>query len=198
MECYYFKKSQQVTDNYIKPALTVIELSSIAAGFTVTDDMIKKAAIDILESVPVCPGKYVIIAGGEEEPILESYEKAKETAGEWVLDEIFIPNLHRQVIPAIKTYNRDVQYVSVGIVETSCIAAAIVSADAAVKNADIQLLNIRLAMGIGGKGYFVFTGSLEEVEAGIKAGSEYPKEKNVLVNTVIIPNPTKEMCEFIL
>ncbi|MFC1558878.1 BMC domain-containing protein [candidate division KSB1 bacterium] len=198
MECKFFKKRQQIVSNYAKPALSVIELSSIAAGFTVTDDIVKKAEIDVLESTPVCPGKYLVVTGGEEGSILESYEKAKETAGKWIIDDIFIPNLHRQVIPAIQSLTWDGEYKSIGVIETSNAAASIISADHAAKNSEIQLLNIRLANGIGGKGYYVFSGLLEEVEAGISAGSEYPEQINALINKIIIPNPTREMCEFII
>ncbi len=198
MECMFFQKRQQIISDYAKPALSVIELSSIAAGYTVTDDMVKKAEIDVLESAPVCPGKYLVVTGGEEGPVAESYEKAKETAGKWIVDEIFIPNLHRQVIPAIQSVSWNGEYKSIGVIETSNAAAAIISADNAVKNSGIQLLNIRLANGIGGKGYYVFNGPLEEVEAGIIAGSEYPEKINALINKIIIPNPTREMCEFII
>ena len=198
MECKFFKKRQQIIGNYAKPALSVIELSSIAAGFTVTDDMIKKAEIDVLESSPVCPGKYLVVTGGEEGPVAESYEKAKETAGKWIVDEIIIHNLHRQVIPAIQSLNWNGEYKSIGVIETSNAAAAIISADNAAKNSESQLIDIRLANGIGGKGYYVFSGPLEEVEAGIIAGSEYPEQINALINKIIIANPTKEMCEFII
>ena len=44
----------------------------------------------------------------------------------------------------------------------------------------------------------MFSGPLEEVEAGIIAGSEYPEQINALINKIIIANPTKEMCEFII
>ena len=160
--------------------------------------MIKKAEIDVLESVPVCPGKYIVIAGGEEGAIEESYNKAEEIAEKWIIDRIFIPNLHKQIIPSIKAVEWNKEYRAIGVIETSNVASTIISADFAVKNSDVELIRIRLANGLGGKGYYVFTGTLEEVEAGINAGSDYPEKTGAMINKIIIPNPTKEMCEFII
>ena len=48
-----------------------------------------------------------------------------------------------------------IQVDSVTIVETFSIAAAVQLADMALKRNEVQLMDLRLAQGIGGKAYFI-------------------------------------------
>jgi len=58
---------------------------------------------------------------------------------------------------------------ALGIVETTTVAATILAADAAAKAALVRLIEMQLARGIGGKAYFIVTGTLAEVEAAVEA-----------------------------
>ena len=44
-----------------EPAIGIIELNSLALGSVVSDAMAKRAPVKILESHPICPGKFLII-----------------------------------------------------------------------------------------------------------------------------------------
>ena len=46
-------------------AICMLELSSIARGIETSDYMIKAAQVSLLRSSTVCPGKYMIIVGGD-------------------------------------------------------------------------------------------------------------------------------------
>ena len=46
-------------------AIGMVELSSIAKGIETSDYMVKAAQVDLLRSSTVCPGKYVVIVGGD-------------------------------------------------------------------------------------------------------------------------------------
>jgi len=58
---------------------------------------------------------------------------------------------------------------SLGIVETTTVAATLLAADAAAKAAAVHLIELQLGRGIGGKGFFTVTGPLAEVEAAVEA-----------------------------
>jgi microcompartment protein CcmL/EutN len=60
------------------------------------------------------------------------------------------------------------------------------AADAAVKVASLQLLQIHLAMAIGGKGYVTMTGEVAAVTAAVEVGAEFIRSKGLLVNKVVI------------
>ncbi|EBS5740033.1 BMC domain-containing protein, partial [Salmonella enterica subsp. enterica serovar Eastbourne] len=46
-------------------AIAMVELSSIAKGMEVTDFMLKSAEVTLLMGKTVCPGKYVVMVGGD-------------------------------------------------------------------------------------------------------------------------------------
>jgi len=190
-------KSNTLSD-YKMPAIALLEFSSIVTGVFSTDEMIKKAKIEVLESSPICPGKYLLLIAGEEGEVEASFKKGKEISDGWIVDELFIPNIHNQVIPAINATTQVKDLKAIGVIETFSVASAIIAADQSVKNADIDLIEIRLAKGIGGKAFYTFTGPLEEIEAAITAGSEYPESVGLMVNKIIIANPNKKTYEFLL
>jgi len=60
----------------IEPALALVETNSIAAGILAGDAMVKKAVVQLLEARSICPGKYMILIGGEVGPVREAYDAA--------------------------------------------------------------------------------------------------------------------------
>lgn len=175
------------------PALGLLEVSSIAAGIHAVDEIIKKAPIHVLQASPVSEGKYLILFGGSEEPVHQSYLHGIALLEKWLIDKLFIPNIHHQIIPTMQGTSQVIEWDAVGVVETVSVASTIIGADQAVKNADVDLSEIQLARGIGGKGYFVFTGTLDNVEAGIEFGMKYAQEQGKLLHTIIIPNPDGDL-----
>ena len=57
------------------------------------------------------------------------------------------------------------------------------------KAATVQLMEIRLAMAMGGKAFCSMTGDVSSVQAGVAAGRAVIAEAGVLVNTVVISRP---------
>ncbi|MFQ5752518.1 MAG: BMC domain-containing protein, partial [bacterium] len=106
-----------------------------------------------------------------------------------------IPNIHHEVFPAISGTRVIETTGALGIIETFSVASIIEAADAAVKAADVQLMEIHLAMAIGGKGYVTLTGEVAAVTAAVEAGAEYIRNKGLLVNKVVIPQPREEILQ---
>ena len=82
---------------------------------------------------------------------------------------------------------------ALGVIEGFSVASVIEAADAAVKAAKIELVNIHLAMAIGGKGYVTLTGEVGAVQAAVDAGAALIEKKGLLVEKVIIPSPRIEI-----
>ena len=59
---------------------------------------------------------------------------------------------------------------ALGIVESFSVASLIEGADAAVKTANVELIEIRLAMALGGKAFVTLTGDVAAVESAVDAG----------------------------
>jgi microcompartment protein CcmL/EutN len=82
---------------------------------------------------------------------------------------------------------------ALGILESFSVAALIEGADAAVKSASVELIEIRLAMALGGKAFVTMTGDVAAVEAAVDAGAAVIARKGMLVNKVVIPRPRPEL-----
>ena len=67
------------------------------------------------------------------------------------------------------------------------------AADVAVKAAPVKLLEIRLAMALGGKAFVTMTGSVGAVETAVAAGAAVAGKKGLLVEKVVIPQPRPEL-----
>ena len=78
---------------------------------------------------------------------------------------------------------------ALGILESFNVANLIEAADTAVKAANVRLLEIRLAMALGGKAFATLTGDVSSVQAAIDAGKGVIAQAGLLVNAVVIPRP---------
>jgi len=179
-------------------AIGIIETSSIAKGFEVADTVVKAASVDVIVNRTICPGKYMILFGGDVDAVNASVEAGIQTGAHTVVDHFVIPNIHPSVFPAINGSAPMPEIKALGVIEAFTVAAIIEAADAAAKAAEIEFLNIHLAMAIGGKGYVSFTGDVGSVEAAVEAGIQPVSSKGLLVEKVIIPSPSLEIVrEFI-
>ena len=68
----------------------------------------------------------------------------------------------------------------------------------AAKTATVDLMEIRLAMALGGKAFVTFTGEVAAVEAAVDAAAELISKKGLLVNRVVIPRPRDEILKEII
>jgi microcompartment protein CcmL/EutN len=182
----------------MEPAIALIETNSVAAGILAGDAMVKKAVVQLLEARPVCPGKFLVLIGGEVGPVSESYEVGLATAADTLVDQLLLPNVHRSVFPALMSASPPRGDEALGIVETVTAAVCIVAADAAAKATDVQLLEVRLANGLGGKSFVLMEGTVADVEASVAAGVELVKQEGLLVREVVIPQLHEQMRERIL
>ncbi len=174
-------------------AIGLIELNSIAAGVDVTDNMLKTADVELLVGRTICSGKYMIIVGGGVAAVRSSVQSGVEQWQGAVIDSIVIPNVHPSVFPAISGANLVKEFGALGIIESFSVASLLKAADTAVKTASVQLLEIRLAMALGGKAFVSMTGDVSAVRAAVDAGAAEVAEKGLLVNKVVIPSPSPQL-----
>jgi microcompartment protein CcmL/EutN len=150
-------------------ALALIELSSIARGHRVADAMLKRAPVNLLRADWVSPGKFLVLVDGGVAAVDEAYRAGLDVAADKGVDRLFLPQAHASLWPALAGEARSGIVDSLGIVETTTVAATLLAADAAAKAAAVRLIELQLARGIGGKGFFTVTGPLAEVEAAVEA-----------------------------
>lgn len=176
-------------------SIACIELNSIARGYLVADAMLKAANVDMLFNRTICPGKFMVMVGGDVAAVNAALETGLRVGGGEVVDDLLIANVHPDVFPAISGTRMVEQTGALGVIETFSVAAIIEAADAAVKAANIELLEVHMAMAIGGKGFVTLTGDVASVQAAVDAAAQCIKGKGVLVEKVVIPQPSKEVLQ---
>src|SRR5438270_11403037 len=82
-------------------SIGLIELTSIAAGYQVTDAMLKAAAVDLVLSRRACSGKYMVMVKGEVGAVQEAVSARIKAGSFSTIDSFVIPNLHESVFTAI-------------------------------------------------------------------------------------------------
>lgn len=177
----------------IEPALALLEFSSIAAGIQAADAMVKRASIDVIKAGTVQPGKYLVLIGGQVADVEESLAAGREVGGEAAVDFVYLPQVHPEVVAAIGGGRVPDVTDALGVVETTTVAAAIHAADAGIKGAEVRLVEVRLADGLGGKGIVLFSGLVADVEAAVEIGVGVLEQPELLVRQVVIPQLHSEM-----
>jgi microcompartment protein CcmL/EutN len=175
-----------------------VEFSSIAKGIEAADTILKTADTRLIFARETCPGKYHILFCGEVAALTSSMEAVKERCGHYLVDSVVIPRLAPEVIPAINQTTPPREVNALGVMEFYTITQAVYAADAAAKAAEVDLLNVRLATGIGGKSFVVLCGDVAAVKAAVDAGTRAAREAGALVAETVIPNPRPEVFETLL
>lgn len=170
----------------MRPAIVLLEFDSIARGIRAGDAMAKQAPLTTLHAGTVHPGKYLVLAGGEVGGVEEARAAGRRVASDALLDEIYLPEVHPDVVGAIVGERRQEPGEALGVIETRTVAAILGAADAGVKGAQVSLLEILMADGLGGKGYLLFGGTVSEVEAAVEIGvSSLPGSSQLVASEVI-------------
>jgi len=179
-------------------AIGGVELSSMARGFDVTDTMLKTAPVELLLARTVCPGKYLVLVSGEVADVQASVDAGASRGGVALVDRFVIPNVHPEVLPAVSGTAVVDKLEALGVVEAFSVSALIEAADAAVKAATVRLIEVRLAMAMGGKAFVSLTGSVAAVDTAVAAAAAAVGRRGLLVEKVVIPQPRPELLNEII
>lgn len=174
-------------------AIGMIETNSIPAGIEAGDAMLKAAAVELVTAQAVCAGKYIVLVAGDVAAVKAAVADGEPVAGNYLVDSIVIPNVHDQVIAALTACSEIKEAAALGIIETYSLASAVICADAAVKAADIDLMEIRLGRGLGGKSFITLTGDVAAAKAAVAAALDMGEEHGMMANSVVIPSPHPDL-----
>ena len=175
-----------------------LELNSIAKGIEAADFILKAADVDLLFAKASCPGKYFILFSGKVAAVTSALEAGISSGDRHVVDSIVIPRVHPQVIKAINLSIEPAEVGAIGVMEFFSVTASVYAADAAVKAADVTLMDVRLGTGIGGKSFVVLSGEVASVSEAVKCGTNLATSNGFLLSSVVIPNPCKEIFESLM
>ncbi|MEZ4470973.1 MAG: BMC domain-containing protein [bacterium] len=169
------------------PAFGLLELCSVARGMRMADAMVKRAPVFVRRAGTVHPGKYLVFIQGGVDEVAEALDAGQQVAAETLIDRLFLPYPHDDLVACLDG-PRAPAIESLGILEAFAVAATLRAADAALKRAAVESGSIRLADDLGGKGVFVFTGALHDVEEALEIG-RHTIGAGLLAGAELIANP---------
>lgn len=183
---------------FSQSAIAVLEYTSITKGLLAVDIVANRSPVDVLMAEPISHGKFILLFSGGVAEVEEAHMAAVRASGETLVENVLIAQVTRALGPAIgggviAPGSDD----SVGMLESRSIAAAVEAADRVLKTAPLSLNRFRLGQGIGGKSYFIFSGHLEDVQAGLEVGQEVLESRGSLLNSELIARPRAEFLEVV-
>ena len=179
-------------------AIGVIETNSIPQGVLAGDAMLKAAQVQLCAAQTVCAGKFIVVVSGEVAAVKSSVAAGEQNAGGALVDRLVIPNADERVVAAMVGAASVDQAQAIGVIETFSIASAVNIADIVVKTAAVELIEVRLGRGMGGKSFVIYTGEVAAVKAAAKAAEINEESKGLIGSSVVIPSPHMDIVNAIL
>ena len=179
-------------------AIGMIEFKTVSAGITAADQMVKTAAVEILEAQTVCPGKYIALIAGELSAVNAAVERAKNTRPDELIGSFVLGNPDESIFPAIYGTSEIDRVSALGILETYDASSIIVAADIAAKTAIVQLIELRIAKGMCGKSYMLITGEGAGGRAAMDKAKAAIGERGMYLDSSVIAHPDPQMCKAIV
>ncbi len=176
-------------------AIGVIELKNIPKGVEAADAALKSAGVQMVSAHPSCPGKYEIILTGSISNVTASVDHVKEKFEKYIIDCSVMGRIDEQVITALFGTQKTEKKGALGLIETFSAATTIKASDIAVKTARVDIFDLRVSRGMGGKGVVMLTGEIGDVTAAVEAGSAYAKNSGQLSSYSVIAAPHAELWE---
>ena len=174
-------------------AVGVIELKSVPKGVEATDAALKSAGIEMVSAHPSCPGKYEIILTGTISNVQAAVDHVRAKFDGHVIDSSVMGRIDEQVISALFGTQTTAKKGSLGLIETFSASTTIKAADIAVKTSRVEIFDLRVSRGMGGKGVVLLTGEIGDVTAAVEAGSNYAKSTGMLSTFSVIAAPHEEL-----
>jgi microcompartment protein CcmL/EutN len=155
-------------------ALALIEFSGPAAGILAVDRMLKMAPVALLRCGTVHPGRYLALVGGSVAATQEAHAEGLDVASAQsaLEDEVCLPDPHPQLAAAVTGERIAPGGDTVGVIEIATSPGLLRAVDAALKEAPVDLVELRLADDLGGNAVALISGDLTDVEAAMAAARE--------------------------
>lgn len=179
-------------------SLGIMEYRSVAIGLQAADAMAKAAEIKIIMMQTVCPGKYIIMFEGKLSAVRMAMEVGKgERFATVLVDHYCLGNPDASLFAAIYGTAEKGKREALGILEGYAVASIVGAADEIVKTSPVRLVEIRLARGMTGKSYAIFTGEVAAVEASLEKAKHVLEESGMYLHSAVIASPDEQIWEML-
>ncbi|MDW7670042.1 MAG: BMC domain-containing protein, partial [Bacillota bacterium] len=154
---------------------------------------LKSGDVELILSTPVCPGKHIVMVSGRVESVKSSIKTGEIVGGIFIVQTHLLTNIDETIIPAISGTADISEIKSLGIIETISALTSIQAGDIAVKASKVKLIEIRIARGLGGKGFMIITGEISSVKSAIDSCLNELKDSGSITSYSVISSPHKDI-----
>lgn len=152
------------------PALAMLDIAAAPPGLFALDALAKEAEVSVLSAGTVQSGRFLILFAGEVEPVGRAFTRASAVVGRALVDSVLLPYAEPRIVAAIRTGG--IRYPApgdtCGVLQTRTNPTLLRAVDAALKGALVELVELRIADGLGGQGVASIWGESYDVEAAIE------------------------------
>jgi microcompartment protein CcmL/EutN len=186
------------------PAVVMLQITDVPLGLRALDALVKEAPVEVLAAGTVQCGHYLVAWGGEVEATQRSLSRALAIAGGATYDSALLPDAEARIVPAfrdgvVRPPARG-EGDALGVVESPSCPTLLAAVDASLKGARVDLVELRVAEGLGGKALATMWGELADVEAAIELACGVITRKAErgaahlrAATTAVIPNADEEL-----
>ncbi len=160
------------------PALAMLDIANVPVGLLALDLLAKEALVEVLNAGTVQSGRYLILFGGDVEPVQRSFDRAQGIAGSALCDAVLLPWAEERIAPAITKNKRrwPAPGDTLGVLQNSTSPTLLRAVDAALKGALVDLVELRVGDGLSGKAVASLWGETHDVEAAVELADKSARE----------------------
>ena len=186
------------TNSAHESCLGMLEVGMVPRGLRTLDVLVKEAPVKVLRARPVSPAHYVILFEGEVESVRRAIHAGSDVAGDHLVASLTLPSPHFQIGEVLEGVRKVDVVNALGVLQTSNLPTAIIAADGAAKTGEVELIELRLGMGLGGSAFFTLTGEVSSVEAAILRARSLAEANEALVDSNVIASPGPDVVSYLL
>ncbi|GMV12951.1 MAG: hypothetical protein AMXMBFR56_11750 [Polyangiaceae bacterium] len=178
------------------PALALLELGDVPAGLVALDAVAKEAPVSVIRAGTIHHGHFLIVFAGALAAVEMSHARALERSGRAVADCVLLPDAEPRLLPALADGVRRFPAPgdALGMLEARSSPTLVGALDAALKGTPVELVELRLAEGLGGKAVASLWGNQFDVEAALElAESRLARSRAEGASTTLIANAHPEV-----
>jgi microcompartment protein CcmL/EutN len=148
----------------------MLDIDDVPRGLLTLDLLVKEAEVVVYSAGTVQAGRYLILFGGEVAPVEVSFYRAVDIAKAALIDGVLLPYAEPRIAPAVLegAQRWPCPGDSLGVLQSGSSPTMLRCVDAALKGAEVDLMQLRIADGLGGRAIATLWGATHDVEAAIE------------------------------
>jgi microcompartment protein CcmL/EutN len=180
------------------PALAMIELDDVPSGLVALDALAKEAPVEVIAAGTVQCGHWLIAFAGEVHAVELAFRRASShpRVEGAILDSVLLPYAEARLLPALRdgTIHFPAPGDALGVIQTGSSPTLLRAIDAALKGAEVELVELRLAEGLAGKALATIWGHQHDVEAALEEATlAFGRGRRQGCTTAVIANADGEV-----